>query len=136
MGGARVVGLSRRMAELTRPESLRLLGGASFGRIVYTVRALPAIVPVTHLVENGMVVVRSHVGGECAGSVVAYQADDISADHPLGWNVTVTGVARRILDLGEIAHYESLLTPMVDAPGVEVIRIYPEIVTGYRLVED
>jgi pyridoxamine 5'-phosphate oxidase-like protein len=136
MGGARVAGLSRRMAELTRSESLRLLGGASFGRIVYTVRALPAIVPVTHLVENGMVVVRSHVGGECAGSVVAYQADDLTADHPLGWHVTVTGVARRILDPGEIAHYESLLKPMVDIPGVEVIRIYPEIVTGYRLIAD
>lgn len=136
MGGAQVVGRSRQMAELTRPESLRLLAGAPFGRIVYTVRALPAIVPVSHLVDNGMVVVRTHVGGECAGSVVAYQADDVTHGHPPGWSVTVTGVARRILDAGELAHYESLLAPLVDAQGVELIRIYPEIVTGYRLVED
>lgn len=123
-----------RLAELTRPESLRLLDQVPIGRIVYTVRALPAIVPVSHLVDNGMVVVRSHVGGECAGSVVAYQADEIDVAARLGWSVTVTGVARRVLDPEEVAGYEARLTPLVDAEGVETIRIYPEIVTGYRLV--
>ena len=122
-----------RLAELTRPESLRLLGEAPFGRIVYTVRALPAIVPVRHLVENGMVVVRSHVGGDCAGSVVAFQADGTGYGHPLGWSVTVTGVARRIVDAEETAHYESLIVPLVEMGNVEVIRIFPEIITGYRL---
>lgn len=129
-------GVTRRLAELTRPESLRLLAGAPFGRIVYTVRALPAIVPVRHVVDNGMIVVRTHVGGECAGSVVAYQADDIDLGGRDGWTVTVTGVARRLLDADEIAHYEALLTPLVDGEGVEVIRIYPEIVTGHRLVAE
>lgn len=122
-----------RLAELTRPESLRLLGEAPFGRIVYTVRALPAIVPVRHLVENGMIVVRSHVGGDCAGSVVAFQADGTGYGHELGWSVTVTGVARRIVDAEELAHYESALVPLVEMGNVEVIRIFPEIVTGYRL---
>jgi len=46
----------------------------------------------------------------------------------------VTGVARRILDADEVALYEERLTPLVNAPGVEVIRIYPEIVTGHQLV--
>lgn len=122
-----------RLAEMTRAESLRLLGAAPFGRIVYTVRALPAIVPVRHLVENGMVVVRSHVSGDCAGSVVAFQADGTTPEHLLGWSVTVTGVARRIVDAEEIQHYESALTPLVETGNVEVIRIFPEIVTGYRL---
>jgi hypothetical protein len=45
----------------------------------------------------------------------------------------VTGVARRLSDAGEIAHYEQMLTPLVTAAVVEVIRIYPEIVTGHRL---
>jgi hypothetical protein len=120
------------LAELTRPESLRLLSGAPFGRIVYTVRALPAIVPVRHLVENGVVVVRSHVSGDCAGSVVAFQADG-AGEHEPGWSVTVTGVARRLVDTEEIAHFESLLQPLVTMPNVELIRILPEIVTGYRV---
>jgi len=135
MGGVRVSGAPRHLSELTRPESLRLLGGTPVGRIVYTVRALPAIVPACHLVENGMVVVRTHIASECAGSVVAYQADAIDPVERFGWTVTVTGVARRILDADEIALYEERLTPLVNAPGVEVIRIYPEIVTGHRLVE-
>jgi hypothetical protein len=123
------------LAELTRPESLRLLDQVSIGRIVYTMRALPAIVPVCHLVDNGMVVVRTHIGAECAGSVVAYQADELVAVNggAGGWTVTVTGVARRVLDPDELADYEQRLRPLVSAEGVETIRIYPEIVTGYRL---
>jgi hypothetical protein len=127
-------GALRRLAELTRPESLRLLGGAPFGRIVYTIRALPAIVPVRHLVDNGMVVVRTHVGADCAGAVVAFQADDIDPVAESGWSVTVTGVARRVLDADEMLRYESMLEPFVDMPNVEVIKIYPEIVSGYELV--
>jgi hypothetical protein len=119
------------LAELPRPECLRLLERVPVGRIVYTVRALPAIVPVTHLVDNGMVVVRTHVGAECAGSVVAYEADDLTAADR--WTVTVTGVARRVLDPDELAVYERRLTPLVTASEVETIKIYPEIVTGYRL---
>lgn len=122
-----------RLAELTRPEALRLLADAPFGRIVYTVRALPAIVPVRHLVENGMVVVRSHVSGDCAGSVVAFEADGIDPEHRLGWSVTVTGVARRVVDPDEIAHYAAAITPLVEMPNVDIIRIFPEILTGYRL---
>lgn len=123
------------LAELTRPESLRLLDQVSIGRIVYTMRALPAIVPVCHLVDNGMIVVRTHIGAECAGSVVAYQADELITVNggAGGWSVTVTGVARRVLDPDELAGYEQRLRPLVAAEGVETIRIYPEIVTGYRL---
>ena len=121
------------MVELTRAESLRLLGEAPFGRIVYTVRALPAIVPVQHLVENGMVIVRSHVTGDCAGSVVAFQVDGTGPEHCCGWSVTVTGVARRVVDAEEIAHYESKIDPLVVMGNVEVIRVFPEIITGYRL---
>jgi len=123
------------LAVLARPESLRLLEQAPIGRIVYTVRALPAIVPVRHLVVNGMIVVRTHVGAECAGSVVAYQADDLLSPDSRegGWTVTVTGVARRVLDRDELAEYAARLAPLVDAADVETIRIYPEIVTGYRL---
>ncbi len=123
-----------KLAELTRPESLRLLDSAPIGRIVYTVRALPAIVPVSHLVDNGMVVVRTHVGAECAGSVVAYQADELDPETGDGWSVTVTGVARRVLDPDEIAGYGSRLVPLVAAAVLETIRIYPEIVAGYRLL--
>jgi hypothetical protein len=126
--------VTRRLAELARSESLRLLGGAPFGRIVYTVRALPAIVPVRHLVDDDMVIVRTHVGGDCTGAVVAFQADSIDPVAESGWSITVTGVARRVVDPDEVARYESVLTPFVDVPNVEVLRIHPEIIAGYELV--
>ena len=123
-------GVPRRLAALPRAEALRLLGSAPFGRIIYTVRALPAIVPVRHLVDDDLIVVRTHVGGDCAGAVVAFEADDIDPVTASGWSVTVTGVARRVPDA---AHYESVLAPLVDMPQVEVLAIYPEIVSGYEL---
>lgn len=123
-------GMPRRLAELSRLESLRLLTGAPHGRIVFTVRALPAIVPARHLVDDGMIVVRTHVAADCVGAVVAYEADSINED---SWTVTVTGVARRVADDDERTRYEAELAPLVSAPGVEVIRIYPEIITGFRL---
>lgn len=124
------------MTELTRPKSLRLLGGVPIGRIVYTVRALPAIVPVSHLLDNGMVVVRTHVAADCAGSVVAYQADQIDVVAMTGWTVTVTGVARRVNDPDEVAYYEERLVPLAYPQSVEVIQIYPEIVTGSLIVDE
>jgi hypothetical protein len=130
----RVAGKPPRLAELGRADALRLLGEAPFGRVVYTVRALPAIVPVRHLVENGMVVVRSHVSGDCAGSVVAFEADWTDDELRLGWTVTVTGVARRVVDPDEIAHYQSAITPLVEMPNIDIVRIFPEIVSGHRLV--
>lgn len=81
-----------------------------------------------------MIVVRTHVGGDCAGSVVAFQADDIDPVAESGWSITVTGVARRVQDAAEVSHYESVLAPFVDMPHVEVLAIYPEIVSGYELV--
>jgi hypothetical protein len=91
-------------------------------------------VPVRHLVDNGMVVVRTHIGADCAGAVVAFQADNIDSAAESGWSVMITGVARRVLDAGEITHYETVLRPFADMPNVEVLKIYPEIVSGYELV--
>ena len=72
----------RQAVELTADESWQLLAGASMGRIVFTHHAMPAIRPINHLVDQGTVIVRSHLGaaitGRAAGdgAVVCYEADD------------------------------------------------------------
>ena len=38
---------------------MRLLGSVSLGRVVFTARALPAIRPVTHLVDGDHVIIRT-----------------------------------------------------------------------------
>ena len=52
----------RLLTELTRGQSLRLLAGVRFGRIVFTHRALPAIRPVNHLLDGEDIVIRTHPG--------------------------------------------------------------------------
>ncbi|MFD8377008.1 pyridoxamine 5'-phosphate oxidase family protein [Streptomyces sp. NPDC059679] len=51
-----------------------------------------------------------------------------------GWSVAVTGTAARVTDAQELARYQKQLTPWIDARMEQVVRIRPEIVSGYRLV--
>ena len=47
----------------------------------------------------------------------------------------MTGYARLIRDAGDVARYERLLRPWVSGEMDQVIRIHPELVTGYELVD-
>jgi nitroimidazol reductase NimA-like FMN-containing flavoprotein (pyridoxamine 5'-phosphate oxidase superfamily) len=125
--------------ELTTAECWRLLAGVSLGRIVFTQRAMPAIRPVNHLVDDGTVVIRSHLGAAIvgrtarAGTVVCYEADDIDPVRHTGWSVIVTGMARLVSDSAAISRYEELLRPWADGRMDHVITIDPQFVTGLRL---
>jgi Pyridoxamine 5'-phosphate oxidase len=132
----------RRPRELTGEESLQLLGGAPFGRIVYTSRALPAIRLARHLVEDGDIVIRGDqqaavvsASDDVRGVVVAYHADLIDpAD--LGWSVLVTGTASLVGDPDQIARYRRALPLWLTGETDEFIRIHPEIIAGFRLDAD
>jgi nitroimidazol reductase NimA-like FMN-containing flavoprotein (pyridoxamine 5'-phosphate oxidase superfamily) len=129
----------RGLRELSREESLRLLGSVSLGRVVFTDRALPAIRPVNHLLDHGRIIIRSHAGAAIVsaaerGVVVAYEADTIDPDSRVGWSVVVTGVAKPVRDQAAVERYERLLRPWVDQPMDQVIAISSDIVTGFELV--
>lgn len=129
--------MPRRLTELTRQESLRLLGSVPFGRIVFTMRALPAIRPVNHVLDNGEIVIRTHLGAallSAVGVVVAYEVDAIDPAEHLGWSVIVTGIARSVDDPDDKARYEALLRPWMNGHKDQIVRIRPEMVTGYELV--
>ncbi len=125
--------------ELTAAESWRLLGSVSLGRIVFTHRAMPAIRPVNHLVDDETVVIRSHLGaaitGRAAGdgTVVCYEADDIDPVRHTGWSVIVTGMARLVRDPAAVSRYQQLLQPWADGQMDYVIAIEPQLITGLRL---
>ncbi|MFD5916686.1 pyridoxamine 5'-phosphate oxidase family protein [Kitasatospora sp. NPDC058201] len=132
----------RELVPLERAESLRLLGRAPFGRIVFTVSALPAIRPVNHLLVDDVIVIRTHdgaalttvaQGGDDAGVVVAYEADAIDPSTRLGWSVVVTGFARPVTDPSLLARYRGLLSPWVNASMDHTVAIRPDLVTGYRI---
>lgn len=131
------------MVALSRAQALALLGGVSLGRIVFTQQALPTIRPVNHVLdERGEIVIRTHAGAALTmqtqragvgGVVVAYEAEAIDPDTHLGWSVIVTGYARLVRDPHELARYEQLLEPWVDQSMDYVVRIRPDLVTGFRL---
>lgn len=130
----------RQLTELDRDQALRLLGSVALGRIVFTRRAMPAIRPVNHVLDNGNIVIRSHAGAAVVseadsgrGVVVAYEADEIDPVTHLGWSVVVTGTAHLVTGTGEKGRYQQLLTPWADGEMDQVIRIRPAIVTGFLL---
>ncbi len=129
------------MRPLGRDRCLELLASVPVGRVVFSMRALPAIRPVNHLVDGNTVVIRSNLGGALAsattqggGVVVAYEADTFDLDGHTGWTVVVTGAARLVIDAERQARYERLLQPWVDEPMNCVIGIDCDLVTGYELV--
>jgi hypothetical protein len=134
----------RRTLQLDRYEALRLLGAVSSGRMVFTQHALPAVRPANHLVESDDIVVRLDdraVLGSlltdpgAPAVVVAYEADVIDPETGLGWSVVVTGYARLEADAEGRNGYEERLTPWVGQANNAVVRIRPDVVTGFRIIE-
>ncbi|MCX4854067.1 pyridoxamine 5'-phosphate oxidase family protein [Streptomyces canus] len=126
--------------ELGRQECLRLMANAPIGRIVYTRRALPAVLPVNFTLDgDDAILLRTSAASELVraidGAVVAFEADDVDAARHCGWSVVVTGTATVVTDPAE---HERLArtgpVSWVPAPQEVFVRIEPELVTGRELV--
>jgi hypothetical protein len=130
----------RQTVPLAPDECWNLLRGVSLGRVVFTMRALPAIRPVDHCIDGQTIVIRSHLGRAIAGqapgdgAVVCYEADDIDPLRHTGWSVIVTGMARTVTDPATVTRYQRALQPWAAGAGDQVIAIEPETITGMRLV--
>ncbi|WP_315986662.1 pyridoxamine 5'-phosphate oxidase family protein [Streptomyces sp. STR69] len=119
---------------MSHDEALKLLGSVRLGRVAFTDRALPAIRPVSHVMDEGDFIVRTQGGSALsnrapASEVAAYEADEIDPTTRTGWSVVVTGTATRVADAGDLARYERLPTPWIDTETGQVVRIRPEIVS-------
>ncbi|MEV7179010.1 pyridoxamine 5'-phosphate oxidase family protein [Kitasatospora sp. NPDC093679] len=120
-------------APLGEWHSLRLLATSSIGRVVYTVGALPAVLPVRYrLDDDGSVLVPATAGSEflraVADALVAFQVDEVSEADGSGWSVTVLGRAE-VTGPGAVAGSHPRPADRV------TVRIHPELVTG-RLLAD
>lgn len=126
-----------RVQTLTRCSCLELLATAPVGRVVFTDRALPAVLPVTFVLDHDMVVIRTRSDSRLAhaadNAVLAFEADELEPGLRAGWSVVVTGRAEHIDDPGEQTRLDTLLQPW--APGTRdlFIRIPATLVTGRRI---
>lgn len=126
----------RRLVELDRAEAMALLATVDYGRVVFTHNALPAIRPINHLIDDGDIRLSAKVAAGVRpppGTVVAYQVDQIDPTLREGWSVVATGFAQPVTAEEEITRFEHLLVPWLDMPMDTIIRIHPQIVTGFRL---
>lgn len=121
-------------APLDERHCLHLLAKTPIGRVVYTVGALPAVLPVRYRLDgDGSVLLRATVGSEflraVAGALVGFQADEVSEADGSGWTVTVLGGAEATWDNPGAEDTGSRHQPA----GHVTVRIQPEWVTGRLL---
>ena len=97
------LGLARPPAgaqRLERDEAMRLLASVDYGRVVFTLNALPAIRPVNHLVDDDQILIRTRLNTGIStavraadpGLVVAYEADSFDSERRVGWSVVATAM--------------------------------------------
>lgn len=125
---------------LGRQEALRLMATVPVGRIVYTRRAMPAVLPVNFaLDDDGAVLLRTAADSALARAidraVVAFETDDVDPARQAGWSVVVTGPAAVVRDPAERERL-SRTGPVswAPAPHEVFVRVEPELVTGRELV--
>lgn len=123
---------------LSRAEAIALLETQEVGRLVYTRRALPAVVPVNYAVREDAIWIftgsASTLGQAVRGAVVAFEVDELDKATRSGWSVTVTAEARTAVDETTLAraHRDG---PVPWAPGTKehLIVIPLTVVTGRRI---
>ncbi|HEX6234185.1 MAG TPA: pyridoxamine 5'-phosphate oxidase family protein [Jiangellaceae bacterium] len=123
---------------LSREESLDLLASVPVGRVVYTDRALPAILPVNYVLDENAVVFRTGAGSKLAAAtreaVVAFEADSFDVATRTGWSVMVVGRSRLVDDDREIERLAKLdLGTWVPTQPEHFVKIDLTQVSGRRL---
>ena len=106
------LGEDREIVVLAEVECLELMGTATIGRMAFTEGALPAVQPVSFALDHDEVFIPTHRGSKVAaasrGAVVAFEVDDVDTRSRTGWNVTVVGPSRLVLDATEVARLDQL----------------------------
>lgn len=123
---------------LSREESLILLSSVPVGRIVFTDRALPAILPVNFVLDDGAIIIRTGAGSKLAAAtreaIVAFEADSFHETTETGWSVTVVGPAHRVEDPDEIERLKTLpLRTWVPVDPEHFVQIEMAQVSGRRI---
>lgn len=128
----------RSLETLPRAQCIELLRSGCVGRVVFTERALPAVLPVSYGVLDEDVVIRAELGSRLAeaarSGVLAFEVDDIDIATRTGWSVVVTGVPSVIRDPAGLERVAAVLDPWVHRDQDVAVRIPATVVTGRRIV--
>lgn len=130
--------------ELAEEESLRLIENAEIGRIGFSGRYGPVILPVNYKVVDGAVVIRVAVGGSIGEDLrtgiadaeykVAFEIDEIDPATRTGWSVMIQGAAHHVDDEEERAVVlRAGIEPWAGGQREHFVRIKPTAISGRRI---
>ncbi|GLY78354.1 pyridoxamine 5'-phosphate oxidase family protein [Actinoallomurus iriomotensis] len=129
---------------LDEAECLRLISPGGVGRLGYSGRYGPTVVPVNYGVHEGAIVFRTAYGSptdedlrtgiEDADYKVAFEIDELRPETREGWSVLVRGSVRHVESEDERASVrEAGVEPWAGGARELFLRIQPTHVTGRRL---
>jgi nitroimidazol reductase NimA-like FMN-containing flavoprotein (pyridoxamine 5'-phosphate oxidase superfamily) len=134
--------------QLTEDESLRLAGQQQVGRIGFTGRYGPVVLPVNFKVVDRSIVFRTDEGSPLEEDLrtgitaaeyrVAFEIDDIQSAERTGWSVLIQGAAHFLEDEDERAAALDGVTidPWVGGDKDVYIQIKPARISGRRVRRD
>lgn len=133
----------RVIEELEEDECLKLISGGGVGRIAYTSRFGPAVLPVNYAWRDGAVVFRTaanspldedlRTGITNADYKVAFEIDSIDPAARQGWSVLIQGPAHRVTGAAEDAVRQAGVEPWAPGDRELFVRIVPTRITGRRV---
>jgi nitroimidazol reductase NimA-like FMN-containing flavoprotein (pyridoxamine 5'-phosphate oxidase superfamily) len=129
---------------LDEAECLRLITAGGVGRIGYTGRFGPTILPVNYVLQEGTIVFRTgqhsplgedlRTGIEHAESKVAFEIDELSPGAREGWSVLVQGSAHLVDSEAERSSVVGLgVEPWAGGEKELFVRVLPTRITGRRI---
>lgn len=133
----------RVLEELSKEQCLKLIAGGGIGRIAYTGRFGPVVLPVNYALRDGAVVIRTAEHGPLdedlrtgitdAEYKVAFEIDDIDTAAKLGWSVLIQGPAHHLAGAEEDAVRGAGMDSWAPGDRELFLRIAPSRITGRRI---
>ena len=133
----------RVIEELDEDQCLNLISGGGIGRIAYTSRSGPAVLPVNYALHDGAVVFRTAAHGPLdedlrtgitnADYRVAFEIDDIDMAAKRGWSVLIQGPAHHVTEAEEEAVRRAAVETWAPGDRELFVRITPQRITGRRV---
>jgi nitroimidazol reductase NimA-like FMN-containing flavoprotein (pyridoxamine 5'-phosphate oxidase superfamily) len=133
----------RVIEELQEDECLKLIAGGGIGRIAYTSRFGPVVLPVNYTWRDGAVVFRTaadspldedlRTGITDADYKVAFEIDSIDPAARQGWSVLIQGPAHHVTGAEQDAVRQAGVEPWAPGDRELFVRIVPSRITGRRV---
>jgi hypothetical protein len=129
---------------LAEAECLRLISPGGIGRLAFSSRVGPAVLPVSYRLYEGTIVFRtgqdSPVGEDLRTGIagaeykVAFEIDRLTVAGPEGWFVLIQGAAHHVdSDAERASVLQASVEPWPTGERESFIRITPTLITGRRI---